>query len=195
MGHPLFERVGKQLVLTEAGRIALDYADTVFKAGDELMSTLERAAAGEPAGPAGRRADDPVAQLPAGIPAPAGRPRRRGADRSLGQRSATCSRSSKPTPSTSFSPIAPPSATPASPFRNHLLDEQPVSLVGRPRAGKRRSASRRIFATSRSCCRASTATSASASTALLDLAESGPSSWPRSTTWPCCGCSPASARA
>jgi LysR family transcriptional activator of nhaA len=41
VGHPLFQRVGKKLVLTEAGRIALDYADTMFKAGDELMSTLQ----------------------------------------------------------------------------------------------------------------------------------------------------------
>jgi LysR family transcriptional activator of nhaA len=40
MGHPLFARVGRKLVLTEAGQIALDYADTVFKAGDELMSIL-----------------------------------------------------------------------------------------------------------------------------------------------------------
>ena len=40
VGHPLFERSGRKLVLTEAGRIALDYADTVFKAGDELMTTL-----------------------------------------------------------------------------------------------------------------------------------------------------------
>ena len=40
MGHPLFDREGKKLKLTEAGRIALDYADTVFKAGDELLSTL-----------------------------------------------------------------------------------------------------------------------------------------------------------
>ena len=40
IGHPLFERVGRKLILTEAGQIALDYADTVFKAGDELMSTL-----------------------------------------------------------------------------------------------------------------------------------------------------------
>ncbi|MBC7497481.1 MAG: LysR family transcriptional regulator, partial [Sphingomonadaceae bacterium] len=39
--HPLFERVGKRLVLTEAGQIALDYADTVFAAGDELMNTLD----------------------------------------------------------------------------------------------------------------------------------------------------------
>jgi LysR family transcriptional activator of nhaA len=40
IGHQLFERAGKKLILTEAGQIALDYADTVFKAGDELMSTL-----------------------------------------------------------------------------------------------------------------------------------------------------------
>ena len=40
IGHPLFDRLGKKLILTEAGQIALDYADTVFKAGDELISTL-----------------------------------------------------------------------------------------------------------------------------------------------------------
>ena len=41
LGHPLFLRVGKRLELTEAGRIALDYADTAFGAGDELLRTLE----------------------------------------------------------------------------------------------------------------------------------------------------------
>lgn len=41
LGHPLFARVGKRLELTEAGRIALDYADTVFGAGEELLRTLE----------------------------------------------------------------------------------------------------------------------------------------------------------
>jgi LysR family transcriptional activator of nhaA len=41
LGHPLFERAGKRLILTEAGRIALDYADTVFQAGDELVSTMQ----------------------------------------------------------------------------------------------------------------------------------------------------------
>ncbi len=40
LGHALFERQAKRLTLTEAGRIALDYADTVFQAGDELVSTL-----------------------------------------------------------------------------------------------------------------------------------------------------------
>ncbi|MHB1319767.1 MAG: LysR family transcriptional regulator [Anaerolineae bacterium] len=40
LGHSLFERRGRQLVLTEAGHIALEYADTIFAAGDELVGTL-----------------------------------------------------------------------------------------------------------------------------------------------------------
>lgn len=40
LGHDLFERRGRQLHLTEAGRIALDHADTIFSAGDELIGTL-----------------------------------------------------------------------------------------------------------------------------------------------------------
>lgn len=44
--HPLFERRGRKLLLTEAGRIALDHADAIFAAGDELLGTLlERGAA------------------------------------------------------------------------------------------------------------------------------------------------------
>jgi LysR family transcriptional activator of nhaA len=41
LGHALFERRGKRLILTEAGRIALDRAEAIFKAGDELVSTLK----------------------------------------------------------------------------------------------------------------------------------------------------------
>ena len=40
LGHALFEREARRMVLTEAGKIALDYADTVFAAGDALQSTL-----------------------------------------------------------------------------------------------------------------------------------------------------------
>ena len=46
IGHRLFSREGKQLVLTEAGRIALDHADAVFAAGDELLGVLGRTATG-----------------------------------------------------------------------------------------------------------------------------------------------------
>jgi LysR family transcriptional activator of nhaA len=38
--QPLFRRAGRQLVLTEAGHIALDFADSIFAKGDELLSTL-----------------------------------------------------------------------------------------------------------------------------------------------------------
>ena len=41
LGQPLFERQHRQLVLNEAGRIALAHADTIFKAGEELVSTLK----------------------------------------------------------------------------------------------------------------------------------------------------------
>ncbi len=41
LGHSLFERRGRQLYLTEAGRIALDHADTIFSAGEELVETLK----------------------------------------------------------------------------------------------------------------------------------------------------------
>ncbi len=43
LGHELFERRGKQLLLTEAGRIALDHADTIFATGEELLGTLQDA--------------------------------------------------------------------------------------------------------------------------------------------------------
>ncbi len=42
LGHDLFERRGRQLHLTEAGRIALDHADAIFGAGEELVATLAR---------------------------------------------------------------------------------------------------------------------------------------------------------
>ncbi|MBI1245412.1 MAG: LysR family transcriptional regulator [Alphaproteobacteria bacterium] len=42
LGQPLFERTGRSLHLTEAGRIALDHADTIFSTGDELVETLKQ---------------------------------------------------------------------------------------------------------------------------------------------------------
>ena len=40
IGHELFERRGKQLILTEVGQIALDHADEIFAIGNELVNTL-----------------------------------------------------------------------------------------------------------------------------------------------------------
>ncbi len=41
LGQALFERRNKRLELTEAGRIALDHAETIFRTGDELLDTLK----------------------------------------------------------------------------------------------------------------------------------------------------------
>ena len=45
LGQPLFTREGKRLLLTEAGRIALDYANAIFRTGDELISLMQGQAA------------------------------------------------------------------------------------------------------------------------------------------------------
>lgn len=42
LGQQLFERRGRALHLTEAGRIALDHADAIFSTGTELVETLRR---------------------------------------------------------------------------------------------------------------------------------------------------------
>ena len=41
LGHPLFERTQRKLMLTEAGRIALDHADAISSTGEELLATLK----------------------------------------------------------------------------------------------------------------------------------------------------------
>jgi LysR family transcriptional activator of nhaA len=41
LGHRLFERRRTGLVLTEAGRIALDYAEAIGRAGDELLDVMQ----------------------------------------------------------------------------------------------------------------------------------------------------------
>lgn len=41
LGCALFDRKHKSLSLTEEGRIVLDYAETIFRTGEELMATLQ----------------------------------------------------------------------------------------------------------------------------------------------------------
>jgi LysR family transcriptional activator of nhaA len=40
LGHPLFVRKNRKLVLTEQGQMALRYADSIFRTGEELIDTL-----------------------------------------------------------------------------------------------------------------------------------------------------------
>ena len=44
LGQKLFERRNKRLSLTEAGRIALDYAETIFRTGEEMIDALQHRA-------------------------------------------------------------------------------------------------------------------------------------------------------
>jgi LysR family transcriptional activator of nhaA len=48
LGHALFDRVGRKLVLTEVGRIVLDYADRIFSTGEDLAATLAQTSSDMP---------------------------------------------------------------------------------------------------------------------------------------------------
>jgi len=41
VGKPLFERRNRKMVLTEAGRAALDYSNEIFRLGDEMIEVLQ----------------------------------------------------------------------------------------------------------------------------------------------------------
>lgn len=41
VGKPLFERRNRKMILTEAGRAALEYANEIFRMGDEMMEVLQ----------------------------------------------------------------------------------------------------------------------------------------------------------
>jgi LysR family transcriptional activator of nhaA len=44
LGQKLFERKNKRLVMTEAGRLALDYAERIFRGGEELVDAMQHRA-------------------------------------------------------------------------------------------------------------------------------------------------------
>ncbi|MFM9882840.1 MAG: transcriptional activator NhaR [Burkholderiales bacterium] len=48
LGYKLFARVGRRLELTDAGRVALSYADEIFSLGEELADVLRQKPAGRP---------------------------------------------------------------------------------------------------------------------------------------------------
>ncbi len=131
MGHALFERVGRRLDLTEAGQIALDYADTVFEAGRELMSTLEGR-------PLNRRQVLRVGALPTlsrNFQLEFLRPLIGRADVELIVRSGTMRELLTQLEAHAVDVVlanGPAERDARSTVRNHLLDQQPVSLVGRP---------------------------------------------------------------
>jgi LysR family transcriptional activator of nhaA len=136
MGHPLFERVGRKLILTEAGRIALDYADTVFKAGDELMSTLR----GRPLATRQVLHVGALTTLSRNFQLEFLRPLVGRSDVELIVRSGNIRDLLAQLEAHALDVVLANSAAPRdarSSLRNHLLNEQPVSLVGHPRRSGR----------------------------------------------------------
>jgi LysR family transcriptional activator of nhaA len=137
LGQPLFERVGRTLALTEAGRIALDYAETIFRAGDELVGTLQ-----------GRQPDrrpvlrvGSVATLSRNFQLAVLQPLVRRNDIELVLHSGTLrellAQLAAHAVDVVLANVAPPGDA-QSGWRSHLLDRQPVSMVARPRRGARR---------------------------------------------------------
>lgn len=132
LGHALFDRQGKRLVLTEAGRIALDYADTVFQAGDELLSTLQ--------GRGGHSRQvlriGAIATLSRNFQLEFLRPLLARADVDLVVRSGTMRELLAQLEAHGLDLVLanrPVQRDARTPWHSHLLDQQPVSLVGRPR--------------------------------------------------------------
>jgi len=135
LGHPLFERVGRRLVLTEAGRIALDYADTVFQAGDELMSTLD----GRPRTSRQVLRVGALTTLSRNFQLEFLRPLVGRPDVELIVRSGATRDLLAQLEAHALDVVLSNSAARRDArlgLRNHLLNEQPVSLVGRPRPGR-----------------------------------------------------------
>lgn len=134
LGHDLFTRAGKRLELTEAGRIALDYADSVFKTGEELVSTLrERPGATRRALRVGA-----IATLSRNFQLALLRPLIGRPDVDLVLRSGTLRELLGLLDAHELDLVlanAPAPRDAASPRESRLLDEQPVSIVGRPVAG------------------------------------------------------------
>ena len=137
MGHSLFERVGRKLVLTEAGQIALDYADTVYKAGEELMSTLR----GQPAASRQVLRVGALTTLSRNFQLEFLRPLVGRSDVELIVRSGPIRDLLAQLEAHAVDVVLANSAAPRdarSSLRNHLLNEQPVSLVGHPRPCQRK---------------------------------------------------------
>jgi LysR family transcriptional activator of nhaA len=42
IGHKLFDRQNRRLILTDAGRVALDYANEIFRLGAELLDSIDQ---------------------------------------------------------------------------------------------------------------------------------------------------------
>lgn len=137
LGHLLFERLGKRLIITEAGRIALDYADTIFQAGDELLNTLR----GRPVASQHALRVGAITTLSRNFQIEFLGPLIGRSDVELIVRSGTVRELLSDLESLTIDVVLSNSdryLDASTTLRSRLLKEQPVSLVGRPRPKKPR---------------------------------------------------------
>ena len=145
LGQPLFERKNRRIELTEAGRITLDYADSIFRTGEELVSTLKGAAR------SGRAAVriGAVATLSRNFQLGWLQPLLRREDVELVLRSGTLRELLPQLAAHTLDVVLTNSTIPrdkATPWRVHKIGEQEASLVGRPLDGRgRRAQARKPF--------------------------------------------------
>ena len=130
LGHPLFERRNRQLLLTEAGRLVLDHADAIFATGDDLVSTLSQTGLARQAIRVGA-----LATLSRNFQVDFLRPLFGRADVDLVLRSGGLGELLGALESFALDIVLtnqPPPADALTPFVVQHLSDQPVSLVGRP---------------------------------------------------------------
>ncbi len=130
LGHALFERRGRQLILTEAGRIALDHADAIFAAGRELLGTLQEKGRSRQAIRIGS-----LATLSRNFQMEFLRPILDRPDVEIILRSGTSAALLQGLEALNLDVVlinTPPARDAVTPFISHRLSEQPVSLVGTP---------------------------------------------------------------
>lgn len=137
LGHALFERRGRGLALTEAGRIALDHAEAVFRAAEDLSATLKETGRARRALRVGA-----LATLSRNFQIGFLRPLVGRADVEVVLRSGGQEELLRGLDSLSLDLVLtnlPPAQDAASPWLVQRLAEQPVSLIGAPgRIGKGR---------------------------------------------------------
>lgn len=130
LGHPLFDRVGRRLELTEAGRIALDHAEAIFKSGDELVATLRQTGRARQAIRVGA-----LATLSRNFQLSFLRPLLGRADVEIVLRSAGMAELLRGLESLALDVVLTNESVPrdaATPFLSRRIAGQPVSLIGRP---------------------------------------------------------------
>ena len=134
LGHPLFERIGRRLELTEAGRIALDHAETIFKTGDELIATLRQTGRARRAIRVGA-----LATLSRNFQLAFLRPLLNRSDTEIVLRSASMAELLRGLEGLALDVVLTNEPVPrdaATPFLTKRIAGQPVSLIGVPERGK-----------------------------------------------------------